>query len=90
MWCVRGRSRLGLRRCARSLRRGHLTSADALELFRLLKARLLIPYHWGTFDHVTSGAFDAVNRLRRQLMHYPQREAVKLIEPGEVLEVTDD
>jgi L-ascorbate metabolism protein UlaG (beta-lactamase superfamily) len=70
-------------------RRGHLTSADALELFQLLKARLLVPYHWGTFNHVTSGAFDAVNRLRLQLVHYPQREAVKLIEPGEVLEVDE-
>jgi L-ascorbate metabolism protein UlaG (beta-lactamase superfamily) len=70
-------------------RRGHLTSADALELFGLLKARLLIPYHWGTFHHVTSGAFDAVDRLRRQLVHYPQREAVKLIEPGEVFEVEE-
>ena len=70
-------------------RRGHLTAADALELFQLLKARLLIPYHWGTFEHLTSGAFDAVNRLRRHLLHYPRREAVKLIEPGEVLEVDE-
>lgn len=70
-------------------RRGHLTSADALELFRLLKARLLIPYHWGTFQHLTSGAFDAIDRLRSQLVHYPEREAVKLIEPGEVFELRD-
>jgi L-ascorbate metabolism protein UlaG (beta-lactamase superfamily) len=70
-------------------RRGHLTSEDALELFTLLKARLLIPYHWGTFHHVTSSAFDAVDRLRRQLVHYPQREAVKIIEPGEVFDVEE-
>ena len=70
-------------------RRGHLTAADALELFQLLKARLLVPYHWGTFNHLTSGAFDAVNRLRGHLLHYPRREAVKLIEPGEVLEVDE-
>jgi L-ascorbate metabolism protein UlaG (beta-lactamase superfamily) len=70
-------------------RRGHLTSEDALELFQLLKARLLIPYHWGTFQHLTSGAFDAVDRLRRQLVHYPQRESVKLIEPGEVFEMEE-
>ncbi len=70
-------------------RRGHLTSEDALELFRLLRARLLIPYHWGTFHHVTSSAFDAINQLRRQLVHYPQREAVKLIEPGEIFELEE-
>ena len=45
-------------------RRGHLTSDDALELFERLSARFMIPYHWGVFQHVTSGPFDAINRLR--------------------------
>ena len=35
---------------AKSFREGHLTSEDALELFARLRARHLVPYHWGTFS----------------------------------------
>src|SRR5204862_332458 len=48
-------------------RRGHLTHDDALTLFETLRARVLIPYHWGTFRHVTATAHDAINRLRAVL-----------------------
>lgn len=70
-------------------RKGHLTSADALELFGILNARHMIPYHWGTFNHVTSTAFDAVTRLRQQLETHPRGEDVRLLEPGETLEVQE-
>jgi len=63
-------------------RKGHLTSADALTLFERLKAKYLIPYHWGTFNHVTSTAFDAIDRLRLALEIHPLRSAVKILEPG--------
>ena len=63
-------------------RKGHLTSADALTLFERLKARYLIPYHWGTFNHVTSTAFDAIDRLRAALETHPLRSSVKILEPG--------
>ena len=63
-------------------RKGHLTSADALTLFERLKARYLIPYHWGTFNHVTSTAFDAIDRLRTALETHPLRSSVKILEPG--------
>ena len=63
-------------------RKGHLTSADALTLFERLKARYLIPYHWGTFNHVTSTAFDAIDRLRTALQTHPLRSSVKILEPG--------
>src|SRR4051812_1573462 len=49
-------------------RRGHLTHEDALSLFGILRARALIPYHWGTFRHVTASAHDAINRLRTRLL----------------------
>src|SRR5207253_526840 len=39
-------------------RKGHLTSSDALTLFERLQAKYFIPYHWGTFNHVTSTALD--------------------------------
>jgi L-ascorbate metabolism protein UlaG (beta-lactamase superfamily) len=63
-------------------RKGHLTSSDALTLFERLKARYFIPYHWGTFNHVTSTAFDAIDRLRIALQDHPLHPAVKILEPG--------
>jgi L-ascorbate metabolism protein UlaG (beta-lactamase superfamily) len=63
-------------------RKGHLTSSDALTLFERLRARYFIPYHWGTFNHVTSTAFDAINRLRATLEDHPLHPAVKILEPG--------
>lgn len=68
-------------------RRGHLTSADALTLFERLEARYLIPYHWGTFNHVTSTAFDAVTRLRRLVTSHARGSDVRIIEPGETFEL---
>lgn len=68
-------------------RRGHLTSDDALTLFERLEARVLIPYHWGTFNHVTSTAFDAINQLRTLLERHRRSSDVRIIEPGETYEV---
>jgi len=71
-------------------RRGHLSADDALSLFDRLHARYLIPYHWGTFNHVTSGAYDAINRLKLLLPEYVRRADVRILEPGDSLEhVTD-
>ena len=71
-------------------RRGHLTGEDALTLFEILKARAMLPYHWGTFRHVSATAFDAITRLRIYLEKYARREHVHIIEPGEVLLVEGD
>jgi len=67
-------------------RRGHLSVDDALQLFDRLEAHYLVPYHWGTFEHVTSGAFDAINRLKSLLPQYSKRSDVRILEPGHVLE----
>jgi L-ascorbate metabolism protein UlaG (beta-lactamase superfamily) len=66
-------------------RRGHLTGEDALALFEILRARAMMPYHWGTFRHVTASAHDAIDRLRTHLGAYERRERVHVIEPGESL-----
>ncbi len=63
-------------------RKGHLTSGDALTLFDRLDAKYLIPYHWGTFDHVTSKAHDAIRRLKAELPGHPRSEMVQILEPG--------
>ena len=70
-----------------SFRKGHLTSADALALFERLEARYFIPYHWGTFNHVTSTAFDAIDRLRATLENHPLHPMVKILEPGTAFEL---
>jgi L-ascorbate metabolism protein UlaG (beta-lactamase superfamily) len=68
-------------------RRGHLTHDDALTLFETLRARALIPYHWGTFRHVTASALDAINRLRELLPTHAAKDRVHIIEPGESMVV---
>jgi L-ascorbate metabolism protein UlaG (beta-lactamase superfamily) len=68
-------------------RRGHLTHDDALALFERLRARALVPYHWGTFRHVTATAHDAIRRLRERLESHHMSDAVRILEPGESLEL---
>ncbi|MFI5228247.1 MAG: MBL fold metallo-hydrolase [Gemmatimonadales bacterium] len=69
--------------------RGHLTHEDALALFERLRARVLMPYHWGTFRHVTATAHDAIRRLRDRLASHHLAAAVRIVEPGEALELQD-
>jgi L-ascorbate metabolism protein UlaG (beta-lactamase superfamily) len=71
-------------------RRGHLTHDDALALFERLQARFFMPYHWGTFRHVTATAHDAIRRLRIAVEEHPRGGAVRIIEPGESLDVSAD
>lgn len=70
-----------------SFRRGHLTWEDTLALFEQLGARFLVPYHWGTFDHVWTTAYDAIDRLRAALPGYARRADVRILEPGEALDL---
>lgn len=69
----------------KAFRKGHLTGLDALVLFERLRARILLPYHWGTFRHVTAGAHDAIRKLREVLATHDHRERVYIVEPGESL-----
>lgn len=72
-----------------SFRKGHLTTTDALSLFERLGARYLIPYHWGTFNHVTAKAHDAIDRLRVQLESHSRGSDVKILEPGMSFDLPD-
>ncbi len=68
-------------------RRGHLTSMDALTLFERLGARYLIPYHWGTFNHVTSSAYDAIDEMRMHVTTHSRGSDVRILEPGATFEL---
>ena len=70
-------------------RKGHLTTDDALTLFERLQARYLIPYHWGTFHHVTAKAHDAINELRTHLPAHARNADVRILEPGMSFELPD-
>ena len=72
----------------KSFRKGHLTGEDALALFEILRARVMLPYHWGTFRHVTASAHDAIHALREILTTDKRRDGVHIIEPGESLLVS--
>jgi L-ascorbate metabolism protein UlaG (beta-lactamase superfamily) len=67
--------------------RGHLTSMDALTLFEQLGARYLIPYHWGTFNHVTASAYDAIREMREHVTYHARGGDVRILEPGKSLQV---
>jgi L-ascorbate metabolism protein UlaG (beta-lactamase superfamily) len=69
-------------------RKGHLTHDDALVLFERLRARMLVPYHWGTFRHVTATAYDAIDRLRTVLETHHLADSVQILEPGESVALT--
>ncbi len=69
-------------------RRGHLTAIDALSLFVELDARVLIPFHWGTFRHITSGPYDAIRVFRRLLETHDRALDVRVLEPGDTLTVS--
>jgi L-ascorbate metabolism protein UlaG (beta-lactamase superfamily) len=71
-------------------RRGHLTAGDALLLFEQIDARIFIPFHWGTFRHVTSGAYDAIRALRALLTEYGRASDVRILAPGESLQLQAD
>jgi L-ascorbate metabolism protein UlaG (beta-lactamase superfamily) len=68
-------------------RRGHLTASDALDAFERLRARYLIPYHWGTFRHFTSTPFAAIEEFRRRLASHVRRDDVLVLEPGSSLDL---
>lgn len=69
-------------------RSGHLTWRDALTLWDRLRARYFIPYHWGTFHHVTSGPFDAIEPLRAHLEGHEARERVHVLQPGAAVDLS--
>ena len=68
-------------------RAGHLTAADALELFTRLGARWMVPHHWGTFNHVTSDAYGAIEELRGLVPRHALGGRVRVVGIGERFEV---
>ena len=70
-------------------RSGHMTWDDALTLFERLRARFFIPYHWGTFHHLTAGPWDAIRPLRARLTDHPRQQDVRILEPGTAFDLLE-
>jgi L-ascorbate metabolism protein UlaG (beta-lactamase superfamily) len=70
-------------------RSGHMDWSDALVLFERLRARFFIPYHWGTFHHLTAGPWDAIKRLRARLTDHPRQQDVRILEPGTIFDLLE-
>ncbi len=68
-------------------RAGHLTVEDALELCARLGARWMVPYHWGTFNHVTSDAYGAIDELRGLVATHALGGRVRVVGIGERFDV---
>ncbi len=74
------------------LGRGHLDPRQAAEALRLLKPRLAIPIHWGTYRRVGMSRDEAVlrepaERFERLAAELAPEVAVRILAPGERLDV---
>jgi N-acyl-phosphatidylethanolamine-hydrolysing phospholipase D len=71
----------------------HLTPADTLALARGLRARHLVPHHWGAFNFLNSGAFDALEPLAECLAAAPalwDDPSVHLLAPGQRFDLREE
>ena len=65
-----------------STRRSHLSPEEAIQVSKELKARLLLPIHWGTFPSNHSTPLGAVTLLERLLMKEKTQVKALLWHPG--------
>lgn len=74
---------------------GHLDPRQAAEALRLLRPRIAVPVHWGTYLRVGMSREEAVlrepaERFERLAAELAPDVAVRILAPGERLEVTAD
>lgn len=73
----------------KSFRFHHLSPEDALDSMETMKADLLVPMHWGTFDL----SWEAFDEPPKRLMKYAKERnmvsRIRILRPGESLEFQD-
>jgi L-ascorbate metabolism protein UlaG (beta-lactamase superfamily) len=72
-------------RPARALRRMHMTPDDVPAAAALLRPRLIVPIHWGTFRITAEPPDEPAARLRSIVAERGLGEAVRILAPGETL-----
>jgi len=63
----------------------HLDPADALKATEELKAKRMIPIHWGAFRLGTDLPAAPLEILEKEMQNHPVRDRVKILKPGETL-----
>ncbi|MDD2778285.1 MAG: MBL fold metallo-hydrolase [Methanocellales archaeon] len=71
----------------RSFRRHHLSPEDAIKAMELLKAKKMIPIHWGTFGLSFEPITEPPERLAKITKEYHLEDRVFILKPGEMVEV---
>jgi len=61
----------------------HLNPEEAVRLFEDLRARLLVPMHWGTFDLNREPFREPPDRLLKEALHRGLEERMAVLNPGE-------
>lgn len=73
-----------------SFRRHHMSPEDAIEAGRMLRAKTIVPIHWGAFRLSLEPMSEPVPRLRRAARRAGRIEGVRILSPGESISVGRD
>jgi L-ascorbate metabolism protein UlaG (beta-lactamase superfamily) len=68
------------------MQNNHMTPEEAVQAFQDLKAKVLIPIHYGTFDLTDEPLGEPVQRLKQQIeVGNVKKEEVKILTIGEIM-----
>jgi L-ascorbate metabolism protein UlaG (beta-lactamase superfamily) len=70
-----------------SFRRHHMSPEDAIEAGRMLRAKTIVPIHWGAFKLSLEPMSEPIPRLRRAAKRAGRASGVKILSPGESISV---
>lgn len=70
-----------------SFRRHHMSPEDAIEAGRMLRAKAIVPIHWGAFKLSLEPMSEPVPRLRRAAEKVRRSSTVNILSPGESVSV---
>ena len=73
-----------------SFRRHHMSPEDAVDACRMLRARAMIPIHWGAFRLSLEPFAEPLTRLRLAARRKDMSSRIKILEPGQAVSVSDD
>jgi L-ascorbate metabolism protein UlaG (beta-lactamase superfamily) len=66
-----------------SFRRHHMSPEDAIEAARMLRAKAVVPIHWGAFKLSLEPMSEPIPRLRRAAEEAGRSSTLKILNPGE-------
>lgn len=79
---------IGCYRPAPLLKRYHMDPTEAVQAFLDLKAKVMIPIHWGTFRLTLEKLSEPIERLRAAIAERGIEDRVKVLTSGQSFEIT--